>query len=199
MSNINNLTSKIIDEANAKRDEILGSAREEEAKIIDKKVSEARKMEEDIINKANREALTMKDRIISNAELTVRNNKLAAKQVVISKVFSRALESLNGISNEEFAAFMKSRLSSMELCGEYNLIIGKNTNQALAAEIVEDMNLTFSGSGRAVQINLVGEPGNFQGGFILEKNGIEINNTFEALISSMRDDLEYEVTKALFS
>lgn len=199
MSNINNLTSKIIDEANAKRDEILGSAREEEAKIIAKKISEARKLEEDIITKANREALTMKDRIISNGELNVRNNKLAAKQVVIDKVFSKALESLNGISNEDFAVFMKNNLSSMELSGEYNLIIGTNTNRALVAEIVVEMNSTFAGSGRAVQINLISEPGNFQGGFILEKSGIEINNTFEALISSMRDDLEYEVTKALFS
>ena len=41
--------------------------------------------------------------------------------------------------------------------------------------------------------------GIFKGGFILEKDGIEINNTFEALVSSLRDDLEFEVARVLFS
>lgn len=36
------------------------------------------------------------------------------------------------------------------------------------------------------------------GGFILEKNGIEINNTFEALVGSIKDDLSLEVAKMLF-
>ncbi|MCF0126958.1 MAG: glycogen/starch synthase, partial [Pseudobutyrivibrio sp.] len=41
--------------------------------------------------------------------------------------------------------------------------------------------------------------GDFKGGFVLESNGIEINNTYEALVSSLRDDLEFEVAKVLFN
>ena len=37
------------------------------------------------------------------------------------------------------------------------------------------------------------------GGFILEKDGIEINNTFEALVSSLKEELEFEVAKELFN
>ena len=33
----------------------------------------------------------------------------------------------------------------------------------------------------------------------LENNGIEINSTYEALVSSLRDELEFEVAKVLFS
>ena len=35
--------------------------------------------------------------------------------------------------------------------------------------------------------------------FILENEGIEINSTFEALVSSLRDELEFEVAQVLFS
>ena len=42
-------------------------------------------------------------------------------------------------------------------------------------------------------------PGKFKGGFILENNGIEINSTYEALVSSLRDELEFEVAKVLFN
>ena len=48
-------------------------------------------------------------------------------------------------------------------------------------------------------ISLSNETGNFKGGFVLEKDGIEINNTFEALVNSLRDDLSLEVARVLFS
>jgi V/A-type H+/Na+-transporting ATPase subunit E len=35
-------------------------------------------------------------------------------------------------------------------------------------------------------------------GFIVLKNGIEINNTFESLVNSLRDELEPEIVNALF-
>ena len=49
------------------------------------------------------------------------------------------------------------------------------------------------------EITLSETAGNFKGGFILENNGIEINSTYEALVSSLRDELEFEVAKVLFN
>lgn len=199
MSNVNNLTSKIIGDATIKCDEIIGSARAEEAKIMENKISEAKVLEADILTKANREAFTRKERIISNAQLTVRDNKLAAKQVVIDKVFSQALEKLNDLSEGEQLAFIKGKIEALGLKGDYTLQVNEKISQASILKLVDELNNKFSSAGKVVRISLSSNPGAFQGGFILEKGGIEINNTFESLVSSMRDDLEYEVTKALFS
>jgi V/A-type H+-transporting ATPase subunit E len=196
MSNINNLTSKIIGEAKIKCDEIIGSAHKSANKIIDSKIAEAKSIEEDIISKAKKEAVTMKDRIISNAELTSRNNKLSAKQAIIDKVFIKALEDLNSISEEEYLAFIKNKIVSMDLRGDYNLIVTEKIDINSISTLIEDLNNNFLKYGKVI---LSSNRGKFQGGFILERNGIEINSTFEALIGAMRDDLEYEVTKALFN
>ena len=49
------------------------------------------------------------------------------------------------------------------------------------------------------ELKLSNETRDIKGGFILEKNGIEVNNTFEALVNSLKEDLEYEVANVLFN
>ena len=64
---------------------------------------------------------------------------------------------------------------------------------------LEKPNLNGFFVGKHNTIKLSDETGKFEGGFILEQNGIEINNTFEALVSSLKDDLSLEVARVLFS
>ena len=69
MSNINNLTSKIIKDAEDKKEVILSEAEKEKNKILSKKQEEAKAAEKIIIEKAEREAISRKERIISGAKL----------------------------------------------------------------------------------------------------------------------------------
>ncbi len=64
---------------------------------------------------------------------------------------------------------------------------------------VKSINDEVSAKGKKGNIKLSSTVGNFKGGFILEKDGIEINNTFEALVESMKEEMELEVAKALFN
>ena len=52
MANINNLTSKILRDAEERKESILASAEEEKNKILSKKVAKARELEKEIIQKA---------------------------------------------------------------------------------------------------------------------------------------------------
>ena len=76
MSNIGNLTSKILKDAEVKRDNILAVAEEEKAKTLNKKKDEAKILEATMLEKAKSEAETRKERVISSAELKARNEKL---------------------------------------------------------------------------------------------------------------------------
>ncbi|MDU2231371.1 MAG: V-type ATP synthase subunit E family protein, partial [Clostridium perfringens] len=98
MSNLNNLTSKILNDAEEKKKYILADAEAQKDKIISKKTNRAEADKEEIITKANIEAEVKKARIISNAKLSVRNDMLRAKQDVISKVFNEAIEKLQNLS-----------------------------------------------------------------------------------------------------
>lgn len=195
MANINNLTSKILRDAEERKENILASAEEEKNKILSKKIAKAKELEKEIINKAEVEAKSRKERIISSASLKVRNNKLSAKQEVIKEVFEKSIDVLSSISGDDFLRFIKNSILSLGVIGEQNLILNKEGMELVDLTFIYDLNQALGDKGN---IKLSPNAGNFKGGFILERNGIEINNTYEALVGSLKDELEFEVASVLF-
>ncbi|GAA0179191.1 V-type ATP synthase subunit E family protein [Clostridium sediminicola] len=198
MSNINNLTSKIIDDANKKAEEILKEAKAAENEIINKNVSDAEKKGDLLIEKAKIESKTRSERVISNAELQVRNMKLGAKQEVLDRVFVEAIEKLSNISNEQYLKFIKDSILSLQIDGDEEIIVGMNNN-AVTPNFILELNTELKKAGKLGALKLGSERRDIKGGFILAKGGIEINSTFEALVMSYRDELEAEVASILFN
>lgn len=199
MSNVKNITSKILKDAEVERESILATSEEEKNKIVSKKVDSARELEKEILYKAELEGKSKKERIISSAKLKVRNDKLAQKQVVIDEVFEAALNKLCSLSSEALGEFIRKSILSMKIEGDENLILNEDGSKVIGLEFIDSLNNELKNKGLKGEIRLLKKEGNFKGGFVLEKNGIEINNTYEALISSLRDELEFEVAKVLFS
>ncbi|WP_102400525.1 V-type ATP synthase subunit E [Haloimpatiens massiliensis] len=199
MANVNNLISKILEEAKIKEKEILANAQEEKNKIVDKRISEAKILEKEIIEKAKIEATTKKERIISSSQLKVRNDKLEAKQQIIQKTFDEAVESLANLSKEQFMQYVENKILSLDIYGDESLILNAKGKEMITSEFINDLNKKLTFKGKKGKITVKNETGDFKGGFILEKDGIEINNTFEALVNSIKEELEYEVAKVLFN
>ena len=198
MSNLNNITSKIIKDAEEKRDEILNAAQVESDSIIAKETKKAKNLEVELIEKAKREAKARENRVISNARLKVRNNELKAKQDMISKVFEKAVERLNSLSTLEYKEYILRALDSLDLEGTEILIINKKDEDVINNKFLLDLNNKLISLGKKGKISILTN-GNFDRGFILDRNGIQINNTFESLVKSLRSELELEVTKVLFN
>ncbi|MDY4253164.1 MULTISPECIES: V-type ATP synthase subunit E [unclassified Clostridium] len=196
MASISNLTSKILRDAEERKENILASAEEEKNKILSKKVAKAKEIEKEIIHKAEVEAKSRKERILSSASLKVRNNKLCAKQEVIKEVFDKSIDVLSSITGDDFLRFIKHTILSLGEIGEQNLILNKEGLEVVDLTFIYDLNQALGEKGN---IKLSPNAGNFKGGFILESNGIEINNTYEALVSSLKDELEFEVASVLFN
>lgn len=199
MANISNLTSKILKDAEDKKDSIILAAEEEKAKIISKKEKEAKSLEATMIEKAEREAQTRKERIISGAELTARNEKLKAKQAIIKEVFDTSVSELCALGNKEFQAFVKDTILALDINEEEDLILNEAGMKIIDDAFVSEINKELANKGLKGKITLSNQAGDFKGGFILENNGIQINNTFEALVDSVKVEMEYEVAKELFN
>ena len=195
MSNINNLTSKIIKDAEDKKAVILAEAVNEKNKILTKKQEAASAVEKTILEKAEREAISRKERIISGAELQARNESLEAKQKVISEVFELTVEALCNAGDDDLKEFVKETILNSDVLGKQNLILNDAGKKVINEGLITEINRELGGK---ASITLSEKTGNFKGGFILEKDGIEINNTFEALVNSLKDDLSLEVAKVLF-
>ncbi|MFR7994947.1 MAG: V-type ATP synthase subunit E [Clostridium sp.] len=194
MSNVKNITSKILKDAEAGKENILAAAEEEKNKILSKKASAANEIAQEILQKAEADAKSKKERVISSAKLKVRNNKLAAKQEIIDEVFEKSINKLTELSKEQFLNFVKNSILSMNLTGKQTLILNETGLKFVDDSFIEELNKEAKAT-----IALSKIAGNFKGGFILENNGIEINSTYEALVSSLRDELEFEVAKVLFN
>lgn len=194
MSNVKNITSKILKDAEAGKENILAAAEEEKNKILSKKASAANEIAQEILQKAEADAKSKKERVISSAKLKVRNNKLAAKQEIIDEVFEKSINKLTELSKEQFLNFVKNSILSMNLTGKQTLILNETELKFVDDSFIDELNKEAKAT-----IALSKTAGNFKGGFILENNGIEINSTYEALVSSLRDELEFEVAKVLFN
>ena len=199
MSSINNLTGKILEEAKVKKEEFIKEAKEDGKKILDKKTVEAKIIEKNTIEKAERESVIRRERILSNAELKVRNEKLQSKQKVIENVLEKSLEKLSSLSKEEYLSYIKERILTLPIDGDEKIIINLKDKLLITEDFINEINSELVKKGKLGNLSLSDETRDFKAGFLLEKNGIETNNSFEALISSMKDELEYEVARVLFN
>lgn len=195
MSNLDNLTSKIIEDAKKNADNIIAEAKEKESQIIEKKKKEAEKSAQNVIEKAKLEGKNLFDRAISKTELKVRNEKLVAKQTVINKVFSEAVKELNAMNKEQFLSYVKDQIKSLPISGEQNIIVASKDKEKITSEFLNELNKEL----KNVKIILSEETREINGGFILSKDGIEINCSFADVIDSLRYDLENEVANMLFN
>jgi len=196
VSNIESLTSKILEDSDIKAKALIEEAKLEEKSILDKKKREAEIESKIIIDKAEVEAKIRAERVISNAEIQVRNMKLEAKQKVLDRVFTEALERLSVISKDNTIEFIKKTILSSEIQGNEELILGENI---ASDDFVAKINSYLKELGRKGELKLSTDKRNIKGGYIVSKNGIEINYTFDALVKLMRDELEAEVAGILFS
>lgn len=198
MSNLENLTSKIITDANEKAANIINDAKVKEKELIAKKKEEAEKLAKSIIEKANLEGKNLFDRTISKSELKVRNEKLVAKQQVIDKVFNEAIKELNNMSSEDYLNYIKNNLKSIKLQGHEEIIVSENDKDKIGEEFIKELNRTIAKDVEKANIILSKNTRQINGGFILAKSGIEFNYSYDALVNSLRYEIENEVAMMLF-
>ncbi|AEB75508.1 V-type ATP synthase subunit E [Clostridium botulinum] len=198
MSNIENLTNKIIENAKSTAKNLIDKAKEKETNIISKKVNMAEKEKNIILSKAKDESQIKKQRIISNAKLKARDMKLSAKIEMLDEVFNASIGELNRMTTSEMLNFIKNSILSSEIDGDEEIIVDIS-NIVVTSQFVDGLNKELRLKGKIGKLKLSSETRNIGGGYILAKNGIEINNTFDFLVKSLRNDIEAEVAKVLFS
>lgn len=199
MKNLEQITSKIKQDSENQKEAILKDAKLECEKIIEKKISSANKLAEEILKKAETESVDRKNRILSSTELKIRNQKLDAKQKVIENVFIKAKEQLNSMSESEFKGFIKDKILTLDIVGNEKIILSSKNKVLIDVAFVNEINKELLLKGKKGELTLSNSFGNFNGGFILEKDGIEINVTFDSLVDSLRDEVEFEIARILFS
>lgn len=194
MSNIENLVSKIMQDGDAKAKAIIDDANAVAEKLIKAKADAANAQSDQIIQSAKLEAARTKAQIIEGKKLSIRDSKLLAKQAVIDKTFAQAIEELKQLSEADYTAFLERYLLSLGVAGDEALVLPKRYQDI----DLKAINAKLKAKNLKGELTLLEDGKEIDGGFILVKDGIENNNTFESLLDYYRAELEMMVIENLF-
>ena len=183
MSNLANLTSKILADAKAQADKIVKDAQEKAQHKYDLEIKKINAKKETVLENARRDRELLSERIKSSANLKARNKKLEAKQAVIDKVIDKLKTKLVNMDEKKYINYLNKNIDKKTITGK-ELIVKK--------EFVGKVKKEFPGA-KVKKTEFV------TSGFIIEENGIQENYTFEVKLDFMRDELEVEISKLLFS
>ena len=160
MSNLDNLTSKILADAKAQADKIVKDAQEKAQHKYDLEIKKINAKKETVLENARRDRELLSERIKSSANLKARNRKL-----------------------EKYINYLNQNIDKKTITGKELIVkkefVGKVKKEFPGAKVKENEFVTS--------------------GFIIEENGIQENYTFEVKLDFMRDELEVEISKLLFS
>ncbi len=190
---IENITATIINDAKLVEKTSINDAEKAMEDIINKAKIEAEEIKTKTAEKSIKEAESLKSRKISAAELQARKMILSAKQEAIQRSFDLALEKLKTMPEDKYLNYLTEEIVKIPV-NEGIIILNQRDRNKLGEKLLNAVN-----KGLDVQRYRLGdETINVSGGFLLKSGNIEINNTFETLLNSIKDDLTNEVANALF-
>lgn len=199
MANLEKLTNKIVEEAQIEADRILNEAQKEKENQVASSEKKGEREKEAMLESAKREAELRRGRVVSNAKLKVRNDKLEAKRAVLNKTFENAIGKLESLSVEEKINFIKTTLKNISVNGDEEIILSKDVKAEFEKNnTIDELNKIIEEKGIKAGLKVSGDTRNLKGGFILVKNGIELNWSFKSIMDSLREDLEGELISMLF-
>ncbi|MDF2677010.1 MAG: hypothetical protein K0Q97_1324 [Bacillota bacterium] len=190
---IENITEKILAEANDVAFAILQKADSQSLEII----NEAKNKANDLINeealKSQNDAEVLKQRKVSAAQLQAKKMVLSAKQESINKSFDEALKKLSDIPEEVYINFILSEIDKSSFV-EGELVLNEKDKKNIGEKLVILANEKLNTN----KIKLSDKTIQASGGFVLKNGNIEINSTFETILSSIKDELTFEVANVIF-
>ncbi len=190
---------KKIDETSAAESEsILAEARTRSEKILADAKDMADSRREQIVGEARQKAQRAESLGRSRAQALRRRLILEEKQALIDSVFAEALSRLSDMPAAEYKDLLIGSLC-IYAEGDEVLTLGPEDEVKLGADFAKAANDALKASGKDERLTVAYAASPFGGGFILTRGGVSQNLVFPTLVNRLRDEMEMEVARMLFS
>ncbi|HYE84147.1 MAG TPA: V-type ATP synthase subunit E family protein [Clostridia bacterium] len=198
MAGVEKIKEKILQDAELKVNEILEKARLQAKEVLEKANQKAAVRAKEISQKSAHDVSEKKRIINSIVELEMRKDILAAKQQSIEEVFNKTLERMNNLDNSNYEKMILDMLVASVESGEEEVVMSGSRKSKLSAGFIGKVNKALEAAGKKGNIKISDETRDISGGFILKSQGVEINNSFEAVVRLYRDEIEPKVAEIFF-
>lgn len=185
------IIAKIIDDAEKTAAGVIAEAEAKAKSIIDEANNLAEEYRRERLAGLDEEKDLIRERRESVARLDVKKRYLNERQNAINKVMEKAEQKLASLSDKEYTALIISMLDNYAEDND-GLIFAKSKEKLFDKAFVEKY---AKSSGK--KVSLIGY-GDFLGGVILTKNGIDKNLTFDTILQDFRAERQAEIAARLF-
>ncbi len=195
--NIDAIVGKIAEDARAGAEQTLTAARGKAEALQNAAEQQAQAQREAAEQAAKAQAEELRDRMLRMAALEQRKAQLSAKRAEIDRAFERALEMMRAMPEQDAEA-LHLRLLMGNARGDEQLLIDAADVSRFGDAFMKRANEALVKAGKPGKLTLSNAHRPIGGGFILCRDGLEVNCGYEALLREARGDLEGEVAAILF-
>ncbi len=195
---LKDIIARIEAEARAQGERIVADAEARFAQILEEGRQEAAKEAGSITSNAEKEAQAQASHILTLARLEGRRKVLEAKQEALNTAFWSALERLSNMDDKTYLELIKQALTAHAVRGDEEILVNARDRERITASFLKEVNGDLKERGLKGAVELAEETVDIAGGLILRAENLEVNASFDALLKTMRDELEPEVAGHLF-
>ncbi len=188
----------------AKEIKRLGEAK---AKQIEERIiSSANEAIENNLNKVRAKGEELLKTKTTELEQNARQRSLLRKKQLIQSVFSRSLETLNQLDDENLSKLVKKLILIENLKGDETLHVNQrdysrylklfSSNRDAPEPLLDKLNRDL---GNKYHLRLAKEPANISGGFIVVGQVFDVDLSFETILKTIQEKHETEIAELLFA
>jgi len=193
------ILEKIVQDSKEEITKILDEAKSRASQIIEEGKREAEKVAGELTREGEENARKVKEIIVTLASLESRKRILGEKQRILGELYLEVEKRIRNLNGRDYRELVKKIMLESCQTGEELVVIGENDRKRIDQELIESVNAELVKAGKKGKLKLSPEPASIPDGFILKLGKIEINNSWENILRSLRENTEDEVIKLLFT
>ncbi|MDI6451772.1 V-type ATP synthase subunit E [Anaerobaca lacustris] len=190
------VVDKILAEAKAEAEKIRRQADEQRAAEQARFDGEMAQFREQTQQMATQAAQAEKAQILALARMEAMKDYLGEKARILDEVFARSRQRIGQLPDEEYRRLMARLLLDAVETGDEQVVAGQD-DPRIDQALVDEVNSQLKAQGKA-GLTLSQEKHPLGAGFLLKRGKIQTNVTTDVLVSQARNDLEIELSGALF-
>ncbi len=190
------VVDKILAEAKAEAEKIRRQADEQRAAEQARFDGEMAQFREQTQQMATQAAQAEKAQILALARMEAMKDYLGEKARILDEVFARSRQRIGQLPDEEYRRLMARLLLDAVETGDEQVVAGQD-DPRIDQALVDEVNGQLKAQGKA-GLTLSQQKHPLGAGFLLKRGKIQTNVTTDVLVSQARNDLEIELSGALF-
>ncbi len=179
---------RIKEEANKEREEIIKKAKEEADKVKTR-----------ILHQLESQAKDEKRKLVIKTRGDERKKLLMIKRKFMDEVFREAEQKLKSLEKREYLSLIKRCLLLSIDSGQDEIIVSPRDKKWMEGDFMKELKRSLKDFATTREVRLSPKLEPQERGFILKKKDAQMNCTFSNLFLSLKDELEIEVARRLFS